>query len=208
MQGIMPPTLPAIIASAADLDETAYARLEELVKQPTSTDPSDPDVARVAGEVGMVEDDLRYLLSFISFLFEQTSSTPVDELVPTLTAFISENSEISEPVALAEKLNRLLAHREVHLKAAKKARLTNGFLPNLLGLANFVDVRNDFERDSNGELTGKLLTPVPVIQILLRTNSPRPDERQIVLQLDEKSLDQIDKAIVEIRQKLAILGIS
>lgn len=205
MQSIMPPTLDTIIAMAADFSDDVYQLLEGLVKKPNSIDPSDADITAVSRDANIPEDDLRYFLSFLSFLYVQTSDTAEDELETTLAEFLTEHGENVSVDRVAKKLVALLSYRDIQTNAAKRARLVEGFLPNLLEISSFVDVRKDFERDDEGNLSGKLGFSIPVIQLRLRTNSSRQDEREFVLQLDEKAIKRFEEAFVEIRTKIRIL---
>lgn len=207
MQGIMPPTLEAIIATSANFDDEVYKLLEQLIQKPTSTDPIDSDILEVAHAANVSEEDLRYFLSFLSFLFAQTSDTANEDLKSKLNEFLVENGGDTDVDRVTDKLLKLLAHRDVQLAADKRTRLADGFLPNLLGAASFVDLRHDFERDSDGVLTGNLGSHIPVIQLEIRTNSSIPSQKMIVLQLDEKSLEQMQNILKEIRMKLDILDI-
>jgi hypothetical protein len=206
MQGIMPPSLEAIISTAASFGDDVYERLKLLIQEPESTDPTDGDLLEVANEVDVPAEDLRYFLSFMSFLFVQTDETPEDGIRSKLVEFLSENGEGVDVERLTDKLLLLLAHRDVQSAASKRARLTDGFLPNLLGLANFVDQRSDFERDSKGKLTGDVGLSIPVIQLAMRTSSSNPAEKEIILQLDKYSLDKLQDTLDEIQEKLKILG--
>ena len=205
MKSIVPPSLGAIISTAADYDEKTYEFLEQLVAQPASTDPEDYELERVSSVTGVPQTELRYFLSFLSFLFAQTEDTPPDELKDHLARFLSEHGNGVDASALAEKLAGLLVHRDVQLAAAKRRRLSDGFLPNLLEVEHFVDLRSDFERNANGELTGKVLERLPVIQLFIRTNSMRDHESGLVLQLDANAIDQIQSALDEIKIKIEIL---
>jgi hypothetical protein len=205
MKSIMPPSLGAIIATADGFTETTYSLIEQLISKPTSTDPEDSELERVSKQTAVPQSELRYFLSFLSYLFAQTEDTPHGELIDSLTAFLNEHSDVVEAQSLAQKLARLLAHRDVQLAAAKRRRLADGFLPNLLEVAHFVDLRSDFERSSDGELTGKVLDRIPVIQLSIRTNSMRDSESGLVLQLDVEAIEQIQASLNEIKAKLEIL---
>jgi hypothetical protein len=207
MQGIMPPTLDAIVTTASNLDDNAYDVLNKLVNQPSSTYPSDAELARAAKEAGVSEDEFRYFLSFLTFLYAQTSDIPAERLGETLRSFLTEQANIENVDRVVEKLLMLLTHREAHDSAVKRARLAEGLLPNLLDLGNYVDLRNDFERDDEGNLTGNMGTPIPIIQLGIKTNSSKQCERDIVLQLDEKALERLQICIDEIKEKLRILSI-
>lgn len=207
MQDIMPPTsLEAIIGMAAGFDDTVYDQLNALVQKPTSTDPSDDDLRALTDAAGVPEKQVRYFLSFLDFLFSQTADIEPAELEATLVTFLTENGDVSEVERVAGKLKMLLSHRDVQETAEKLARLRDGLLPNITGLANFVDIRNDFGRDESGELNGMLGNAIPIIQLGIRTNSIKPHERELLLQLDEKSLDRLQDCIDEIRRKLEILS--
>lgn len=206
MTGIMPPTLDTLIGTAASFDDAVFASINDLIQKPSSTDPSEADLSSLAETTGIDEDDLRYFLSFLAFLFAQTSDIADQDLHATLVAFIQENGDVEDPDRLATKLSALLAHRSVQDAAAKRARLRDGLLPNIVGLANFVDLRSDFKRNDDGELTGELGDAVPVVQLGIRTNSPKPHERELLIQLDERSLTKLEDCIKEIRQKLSILS--
>ncbi|MCW2306751.1 hypothetical protein [Rhodobium gokarnense] len=205
MQRIMPPSLTEIIGAASGFDDELFELLDALVSKPTSTEPSETDIEAVAAQSDVPKDELEYFLSFLSFLYAQTSGTSQDELRPKLLEFLGEHGDLENPDRLAEKLLRLLSHRETQAAAAKKARLSLGFLPNLTGVASFVDLRSDFERDTNGKLTGRIMSSIPVIQIFLKTNSIRDCEREIVLQVDENNIDLIQETLDDVREKLRIL---
>lgn len=207
MQSIMPPTsLGAIIARADSFGDDLFDALDELVSKPTSTEPSDRDIEKVAAEAEVSEDELRYFLSFLTFLYVQTEDTRENELQPQLSEFLREHGDLKDTERLTAQLKRLLSHRDAQIVAAKKARLSQGFLPNLVKASSFVDIRSDFERSKDGKLTGNVSTSIPVIQLALHTNSSRDFERDIVLQLDEKGMETIQEALNEINEKLKILS--
>lgn len=206
MKSIVPPSLGAIIAMASGFDEATYNQIEHLISRPTSTDPDDAEIDRVSSETGVSQSDLRYFLSFLSFLFAQTEDTPPDELKETLSSFLNEHGNGVDASNLADRFLGLLKHREVQRAAAKRRRLEEGFLPNLVDVAHFVDLRSDFERDADGILTGRVLHRIPVIQLALRTNSIRDWESSLVLQLDLEAVDELEAALSEIKAKLEILS--
>ncbi|MDJ0995624.1 MAG: hypothetical protein QNI90_18740 [Dinoroseobacter sp.] len=206
MQGIMPPTLDNIIETAAGFDDRTFALINELVQRPTSTDPSDADVSELSKASDVSEDDIRYFLSFLDFLFARTADIEPSDLDGTLVSFLEENGSLDDPTQLATRLANLLQHREIQDAATKQARLRDGLLPNITSLANFVDLRSDFKRDDNGELTGELGEAVTIIQLGIQTNSARENQRQLILQLDERTLGRLEDCISEIRKKLKILS--
>ncbi len=206
MQGIMPPSLDTILAAAANYEAGVIKEIDKQLQRSSSTDPSDNELAVLSSATGVDEDELRYFLSFIAFLYLQTSDLADEEVLPTLVAFLEENIDSDEVGPLAEKLHSLLSHRDVQGNATKRARLRDGLLPNITGLANFVDLRSDFERDDSGDLTGRLGESVTIVQLGIRTNSAKQNERELLLQLDEKSLDKLQETIDEIRKKLSILS--
>ncbi|UWR10627.1 hypothetical protein [Sulfitobacter mediterraneus] len=198
--------MDTIIGTAAGFDDRVFQRVNELIQKPTSTDPSDADLKELSKSTGVMEDDLRYFLSFLAFLYAQTSDIPDGELTSTLVSFLAENGEVEDVETLASKLSVLLVHRAVQDAAAKKARLRDGLLPNIVNLANYVDLRSDFKRHDDGTLTGELGDAVSIIQLGIRTNSADPHERELVLQLDERSLGKLEECIKEIRKKLEVLA--
>lgn len=206
MKSIVPPSLGAIISIVSSFDQPTLSVLEQLISGPSSTDPDDSELDRVAAQTGVSQSDLRYFLSFLAFLFAQTEDTPPQELEHALTAFLAEHGNGIDAPALAQKLLVLLKHREVQRAAAKRRRLAEGFLPNLVEVSHFVDLRSDFERDANGELTGRVLDRIPVIQLAIRTNSIRDWESSLVLQLDAEAVDELQSALSEIQTKLQILS--
>lgn len=206
MTGIMPPTLDTIIETAAAFGEDVFKSIDELIQKPTWTDPSDADLSELSNASNVPEDDLRYFLSLLIFLFAKTEDIPDEELQSNLVTFITENSKVQDAEQLASKLSALLAHRGVRDAAAKRARLRNGLLPNIVGLVNYVDVRNDFKRDDAGNLTGELDDPIVIVQLGIQTDSSKPQERELILQLDERSLELLEECLDETRQKLNILS--
>ncbi|EBA13088.1 hypothetical protein [Roseobacter sp. CCS2] len=206
MQGIMPPTLEVILATASSFSDETYEQLNTVIQKPTSTEPSDEDLRRLAEFAQITEAELRYFFSFLSFLFSQTADIPKAELRETLVSFVKEHGGEVEVERVAGKLELLLKHRQVQENAAKMTRLRDGLLPNVTGLANFVDLRSDFERDADGQLTGNLGAAVPIIQLGIQTSSSKPDEREFILQLDERTLDRLQEAVDDIREKLEILS--
>ncbi len=206
MSNIIPPTsLDAIISLASSLNDNAFDLLEELLSLPTSTDPSEAELQEVADRTGEKIDDLRYFLSFLSFLFSQTSDIPDSELESTVSNFLEESGTLDDTARLTQRLVSLLAFREIHSNAVKKARLVEGLLPNIVDLANFVDTRSDFARGSDGKISGTVTSSVQVVQLAIRTNSADPSQREVILQLDERAIDKIQETIDEIREKISIL---
>ena len=194
MKSIVPPSLGEIIATADGFSDQTYDLLEQLIRQPASTDPDEAELDRISKAAGVQASDLRYFLSFLSFLFAQTEDTGAEEVEASLNEFLAEHSKEIAVERLSRKLTGLLAHRDVLHAAAKRRRLRDGFLPNLLDVAHFVDLRSDFERNSKGELTGNIVDRIPVIQLALRTSSTRDFESELILQLDADAVEQFQAA--------------
>nr|WP_319516579.1 hypothetical protein [uncultured Cohaesibacter sp.] len=206
-QTIVPPTLSKIISIADSFDEKVYARLAELIQLPTSTDPTDEVIESFCADTKVDEVELRYFLSFLAFLIAQTADANVSDLKTTIVPFLQENGEISEERVdiLSDNLIKLLYFREIQFAAAKKERLRRGFLPNIIGISSFVDIRSDFKNYENGELTGEIVGEIYTIQLSIKTNSITDGEKAIVVQVQDEDLDKIEKDIARIRKKIQIL---
>ena len=202
---ITPPSLSRILDIAANFDDTVFVKLEELLKDPATIDPSDSDFSRLSQETRVPDDDLRYFMSLITFLYSKLDQSDPQKTVPILKDFIAESSDLEDASSLAKKMGGLLQYRDAYDAAIKHARLSQGFLPFVLEASSFVDLRTDFERDSNNKLTGNANSRIPVVQLMLRTDSLKENERHIVLQLDKSGVELLQAAIDEINHKIRIL---
>ena len=205
MQSIFPPSLGAIVELAHGFDEAQFDEIASVISQPSSTDPSDADVEALSGKLGITEDELRYFLSFLTFLFVQTQEVDAHDLPAALGEFLREHGKLEDPSHLAEQLSKLLEYRAEQSMASTRQRLMQGALPNLTFASSFVDLRTVFGRDSDGELDGNVGEKIPVIQLVMRTNSSKDFEREFILQLDETSLSNLKEVLSEIEMKIEIL---
>ncbi len=201
----MPPSLGAVISIADGFSDAAYDQIADLVQKPKSTDPKESDLQAVCAATSIDPTDLRYVLSFLSFLYQQTDGTTDEELRTEVSEFLSEYGQLTDPSRLADKLAHLLKFKAVYHAANKLERMTKGFLPFLMDASSFVDMRSDFDRDNDGNLTGKTLGTIPIIQLQLSTDSPKAYERDFIVQLDEAGLETLETTLKDIRAKLGIL---
>jgi hypothetical protein len=206
LKNIVPPSLPELLARVAQWPDDAISDLELLISGINSTDPTSAEIVRFCDSHRIDEVDVRYLLSFISFLYDQLERENPDEIVRRLTSFFGETIKVSEPDELARLIQRFLSYKQQHDQSVKRARLKRGFGPYLVDVGSFVDIRPDFVRDEDGNLTGDIQGNVNSIQLMLEANTSSDDEIRFVVQLDEPMLERLAKVIAEIQQKLAIIG--
>jgi hypothetical protein len=78
--------------------------------------------------------------------------------------------------------------------------LQSGFIPNAIGFSSFVDLRPDF---GDGEEISGINGYLPIIQLRITTDSANPQEKQVVLQVNEEALKELHKALKRAESKIA-----
>jgi hypothetical protein len=202
---IQPPSLPVLLNVASEFDDSVFEAIGSILASPSSVDLSDSGFSELSSTTGVSEENLRYFMSFVSFLFTQVENVDRSDVRPMLEDFLNGVSELDDISRLASKFEELLQHRSAYDQAAKQARLTRGFLPFLLEASSFVDRRNDFERNSDNKLTGATVAEISIVQLMLTTDARNEAEKHIVVQLDKAGLEILENAISEIKQKIEIL---
>lgn len=205
LQGILPPTMNALLQQMSNLGHEQLAALEEVLCLPTSTNPTAEKLKETSEKVNIADGDLRFLLSFISFLYAQTEDLAETEHDTQLQEFIKLNVENGDVQSILNNLRRLLAYRKQYNHALNVARLREGFLPNFQSASTLVDIRGNFEHDERNYLTGAINELIPVTQIRIRTESPNDEVKELVFQIDEKSMDTLIEILGEAKKKIQIL---
>lgn len=208
-RNIAPPSLPALLAAMADFDDAVFDRIANELEKPSSTNLAQDQFDKLANDVDQSEINIRLLMSLLSYLYGQTSGLTTAELKEALADYLSKS--VSDDVMpkverLADKLAHLLSFRSAYEASEKKQRLSRGSLPFVLASSSFVDLRTDFCRNDEGELTGEIADPIPVIQLMIGTDSRVEHEQNLVLQLDPDALNLLRSTLDEIQEKLTILG--
>lgn len=161
----------------------------------------EPEATEALAERHQVsEDDLRYVLGTLSVLHNRLSpSQPSADEVAALaqTAVESEYRAGDEaPADLPSRLTRLLTAVERDEGREKVGRLQRGFLPNLVGISSFMDLRPVYA-DEDARISGF----VPVMQIELRSDSRKAYERTMICHVDSKNLDRMIDELQRLKKK-------
>ncbi len=204
---IAPPSLVEMLQTASEFEKNVFDSIAQVLSKPTSTNLTEEDVSKLVLETSIEENDIRYFISFVAFLYSELESASADEVRPMLESFLKEKGELDSDTAnsLAKSIHKLLMYRREYDAEAKRQRLTRGFLPFLLGVYSFVDLRSSFDRNSDNTLSGTINSDIAIVQFLMRTDSNRDQDRDILIQLDASGLELLQKAIDEAKEKIDIL---
>lgn len=208
-RNIAPPSLPALLETMVGFEDHVFERIKVELRAPHSTNLTDEQFVALASDTGKSETDLRLLMSLLSFLYGQTSGLTESEVKGSLTGYLEKavsQDQQSEVSGLVAKLSDLLNFRTCYEASEKKLRLTRGSIPFLLAAGSFVDLRADFGRKDDGTLSGEIVGQIPVVQLLIGTDSRVESEQNIVLQLDAEAVDLLQSTLDEIKEKLEIVG--
>lgn len=103
--------------------------------------------------------------------------------------------------AFVERLRQLF-ERSLELDRADKLnRLERGFSDELRSVEAFVDLRPNFSEDRT-----KIEEMVPVIQLRFTTNSENPSQEYFVVNVKQKTLDELSAAIEDVQARLKTLA--
>ena len=117
-------------------------------------------------------------------------------LIDTYSVFDSPE----ERDALIRRLSVILGQRRSADSFRKAQRLRIGFIRNATSFSSLVDLRPDFSDDKKS-----VERLIPVAQLRISTDADGPDFKEIVIQLDERSLARLREALNEMEQKFSTL---
>lgn len=204
---VLPPTtLVQIMIMIAKLEDFQFDRIKAQILGPRSYEVSNAQREKLSFEIDIPDESLGYLFSGLSFLYRQLKPMPGEtqaELNAKIERVLSDLRVPEKDVdksLLARRLSQLLAYGRNHQLHMKVARLEEGFIASVVGVSSFVDLRPSFT-DDRTEIDGF----VPIVQLMISTDSPRSHETQVVFQLDLESLETLKSAIDDVDRKLNVL---
>jgi hypothetical protein len=200
-----PETVGAAIAPIASLSDDEFKRLHEA----TSTRRSFALKAKLAKEltieIPLLGTNLPFTLGALSFLYSRLENYREKASLPAIVSQLVEDFEVKckpeDREKLEQRLGTLLSRNESFEVFRRMQRLEKGFLPNATSFRSFVDLRPDF----GGEEALKFDGFVKIIQFRIRTDAVNKKVKEFVFQVNEDTLDELQKAIDRARDKLKAL---
>jgi hypothetical protein len=203
---ISTPSFGDVLSIIASLSDDAFQRFSSEIGGENAFDLDLDRCERISRDLGTDTDTVAQVIHLCGYLYGQIHSRSVmrEEIPTILGEFLDEYSEIEDNELrrnLIERMSKLLARRESADAFRKAQRLRVGFLKNALSFASFVDLRPDFNEEKNS-----VQRLIPVAQFRITTDSNVPEYKDIVIQLDERSVRRLKDAVVEVERKFATLG--
>jgi hypothetical protein len=215
--GAHPPprtSVAAVILLVAGLAEAQRHYLLRLIEGDQGFSLSETQLSDLAKELNLSRIDasaiLRTLDNFYGYLNDTTGpDTPAtaaqrEQLLDAFSRLDTLVAYVSDIDVVADAVLPFVAHNPKIELARKRERLKEGFIPNAIAFASFVDLRPHFSR-SGMQIDG-VVEYVRQIQLLVHTDSSNPSQDSIVLQLDEKGLASLKEAVELIEAKIKMLS--
>jgi hypothetical protein len=209
----LPPfTIADMLTMVMELNDEQFSSLENNIKSAQAFSATEDRCARLADELGLSQENVEYLLSFLEFMYRRVQSEggpegASEEVIDSLFSSITFEPEVGQTEAahkadvarLQTRLLRLSEFNE-HAEARRKInRLKNGFLPNAVAFSSFVDLRPVIDADRE-HIDGYVLTTQ------LRISTEQADkEDSLVIQLSPHALNKLADAIDDAKKKLLLL---
>jgi hypothetical protein len=201
---LVPLTFQQAITLIASLDQVQFQTIERAVRSSHSFEISDQEGRQLAQAAGLDVDTILSVFSVLAYMYGRVSAQSLDREAIDQSVRLFLGSEVP---GLDETTGELLAGRLLALlqpdpkidALTKQRRLQAGFLRNIVQVSSFVDIRPDFS-DDRVTIRGA----VPVVELQIRTDAEHPVDRDIVLQLNERTLQTLKSAIEDIELKLIL----
>jgi hypothetical protein len=209
---LAPVTIADMLTMTMELSGEQFDVLEKDIRSPEAFEATDGRSARLAKILGLDQEKVGYLLSFLGFVYHRLQDEGglekaggLEALFPAI-AFEPDNgqSEADHSVSvgrLRKRLSRIAEFNEYAELRTKVDRLKDGFLPNAVAFSSFVDLRPVFDEDRES-YKGFVLTTQ------LRISTEQVDKAQgasFVVQLTPQAIYKLADAVADAKKKLALL---
>jgi hypothetical protein len=201
----LPPSFGGILKVIASFSDGDFEILAADLNGPDSFDLDRRRCARIAKVIGTDIETTVHIVQFCGYLYGQIHSRDVtaSELPVVVGSLLDTYSEFANPDqrdAVLQRMCSVLERRESAATFRKTQRLRVGFLRNALNFSSLVDLRPDFSDDKKS-----VQRLVPVAQLRISTDDHSEDFKDIVIQLDERSLARLKETLGEMEQKFTTL---
>jgi hypothetical protein len=200
---ILPPSSMAeLVQIIADIDDVAFEALSRAIASERSFTPEEAEVDELLPLVKLPKEILSYLFAGLSFLNDRVQddaggSNQLEDSVETLIEQLKLfRDDISKKDELKRRLLKLFSPNKSHELYQKVKRLQKGFIPNLVEVKTFVDVRPSISKDRS-QIDGF----INLFQLCIVTDADIRSERKIVIQLTRKSLNTLRDALDDLVTK-------
>jgi len=155
--------------------------------------------------IGTDAETVGHIIQFCGYLYGQIHSRDVAaiEIPFVITNVLDTYADFENNDQRQEVIRRLcsvLARRQWADSFRKAQRLRLGFLRSAVSFSSLVDLRPDFSDDKKS-----VVRLIPVAQVKISTDDDSQDFKDIVIQLDERSLARLKEAVNEMEQKFSTL---
>lgn len=201
----LPPSFGSVLKIIASFSSNDFEMLASDLNGVNSFDIDRRRCERIAKTTGTDTETAAHIVQFCGYLYGQIHSRAVTadeipEVVANLLDTYSEFDSDEEKAALIQRMCGILGRRQSADNFRKAQRLRLGFLRNALSFSSLVDVRPDFSDDKKS-----IQRLIPVAQLRISTDADAPDLKDVVVQLDERSLARLKEVVNEMEQKFATL---
>ena len=162
---------------------------------------------KIAERIGRSPESIAFTMRALEYLYTraQIPEIATQNIRTVMVSFVDGFDKLSlnesQKSILADRLKSLIEPRPSIDESIKIQRLRDGVLNNLVSIDNFIDLRPLYNADKT-----EVLKFVTTIQLRISTNSPNPNQRELLLQLDNKSIEILKEAIKEVEKKQASLS--
>lgn len=202
----LPPSLPEMVGQIAALNDQQFETLWASIQTERSFDLESGVIDDLSASLGIPTMRILYTLSAMSFLYDRIEDTvESDDKRPAAIRSIVkdlglDNDKADENDILQTRLLRLLGHNAKHDRFLKIQRLQNGFLPRLMNVNTFVDIRPDISRDRS-----EIRHFLPIIQMNLSLDRPLASSETATIQLTPKDVEMLRDCLDDIDKKISLL---
>jgi hypothetical protein len=195
---IFPHSFEVVVGEIGSLSDQAYETLRADVEGEDAFTSDTVRCQRLSPLLELAPEDVGLVLAALEFLYERIKNLqPSKQASEMIRRFVDGFEEVKlTPDVRAKLIDRLIeltAQKERVELARKIRRLRTGFLDNATAFSTFVDLRPDFNSDYES-----VRSLVPIIQLMISTDSDDPARQHFVFQMDERRLaglkDVLDKA--------------
>lgn len=201
-------SLTGILVGLSEINDEHFRLLEESFTSEKSFDIGAAERARLATEISKPQALVAHFANALGFLYRhvQDRGAPdqnirdvvADVLIELDVADFIEERQV---VRLTDRLAQVLRPSQNHERYLKVSRLESGFLPRLVSASTFMDLRPGFDA---GRTTVECL--VPLVQLNITTDSGRPDEANMIVQLDLKGVEILRQTLDDVDAKIRAIN--
>lgn len=196
----------SVLEPLASIPKDMFDVLLNEVRSPIAFDASKERCEKLADRISIKAEQIGMLLNVLKALYSRLKSIEAigGSRAPLLDDFVDEMAadedydNIENISIIKSRLLEILTVNNNIDSATKIERLKNGFIDSAVTFSTFVDLRPNFD-DSNRD---KIIGFVPMVQMRIQTNSKSDNNRNIVLQINQKTLFNLKKIISETEEKL------